>query len=125
MLRTGLLAFAVLSSALTATAQQSVWGQCTFFNLYLTTSKLLTVLSVQHQGGGIGWTGPTTCVSGSTCVRQNDYYYQCLPGAATTTTSNLPSTTPTTTTTGPSPPSTTTTAPGSSQTCPSLRRMKH
>ncbi|KAL5522241.1 hypothetical protein ACEPAF_2098 [Sanghuangporus sanghuang] len=103
MLRTGLLAFAVLSSALTATAQQSVWGQC----------------------GGIGWTGPTTCVSGSTCVRQNDYYYQCLPGAATTTTSNLPSTTPTTTTTGPSPPSTTTTAPGSSQTCPSLRRMKH
>ncbi|KAL5512392.1 hypothetical protein ACEPAG_3384 [Sanghuangporus baumii] len=101
MLKTGLLAFAVLSSALIATAQQTVWGQC----------------------GGIGWTGPTTCAAGSACVRQNDYYYQCLPGAATTTTSNRPSTTPTTPT-GPTP-TTTTAAPGSSQTCPPLRRMKH
>ncbi|KAI1856026.1 hypothetical protein JX265_011923 [Neoarthrinium moseri] len=34
----------------------------------------------QHyaQCGGIGWTGPTVCVSGYTCTRQNDYYSQCL-----------------------------------------------
>ncbi|KAL5512574.1 hypothetical protein ACEPAG_3227 [Sanghuangporus baumii] len=56
------LVFAVLYSALLAVAQQSVWGQC----------------------GGINWTGPTTCVSGSTCTRQNDYYFQCLPRQATT-----------------------------------------
>ncbi|KAF2026802.1 hypothetical protein EK21DRAFT_73363 [Setomelanomma holmii] len=38
----------------TATAQK--WGQC----------------------GGIGYTGATSCVSGSTCQKQNDYYSQCL-----------------------------------------------
>ncbi|KAF8600434.1 hypothetical protein BDV93DRAFT_525442 [Ceratobasidium sp. AG-I] len=29
------------------------------------------------QCGGIGWTGATACVSGSTCTVINDYYYQC------------------------------------------------
>ncbi|OCB85840.1 hypothetical protein A7U60_g7194 [Sanghuangporus baumii] len=47
------LVFAVLYSAQLASAQQSVWGQC----------------------GGINWTGPTTCDSGSTCIRQNDCDY--------------------------------------------------
>ncbi|VDB82870.1 unnamed protein product [Peniophora sp. CBMAI 1063] len=41
-------------------AQSAVWGQC----------------------GGIGWSGATTCVSGSTCVQENAYYSQCQPGAA-------------------------------------------
>ncbi|EJD08183.1 uncharacterized protein FOMMEDRAFT_187171 [Fomitiporia mediterranea MF3/22] len=50
----------LLSFAALAKGQQSVWGQC----------------------GGIGWTGATTCVSGSTCTKQNDYYSQCIPGAA-------------------------------------------
>ena len=30
------------------------------------------------QCGGIGWTGSTTCASGSTCTVLNDYYSQCL-----------------------------------------------
>lgn len=30
------------------------------------------------QCGGIGWTGPTRCVSPYTCQRQNDHYSQCL-----------------------------------------------
>ncbi|KAJ5371533.1 Endoglucanase 7a [Penicillium cataractarum] len=37
-------------------ATQTHWGQC----------------------GGQGWTGPTACVSGTTCQVQNDYYSQCL-----------------------------------------------
>ncbi|KAF3922314.1 hypothetical protein ABW20_dc0109262 [Dactylellina cionopaga] len=37
-------------------AQQTKWGQC----------------------GGIGFTGPTNCVSGSTCQALNPYYSQCL-----------------------------------------------
>ncbi|KAI1805037.1 carbohydrate-binding module family 1 [Daldinia bambusicola] len=41
--------------------------------------------SVWGQCGGQGWTGPTCCVSGSTCSKSNDYYHQCLPAAATTT----------------------------------------
>ncbi|KAK1228484.1 hypothetical protein PQX77_008463 [Marasmius sp. AFHP31] len=32
------------------------------------------------QCGGIGWTGPTTCASGSTCTVSNPYYSQCIPG---------------------------------------------
>lgn len=37
-------------------ATQTHWGQC----------------------GGQGWTGPTACVSGTTCQVQNAYYSQCL-----------------------------------------------
>ncbi|KAK7692593.1 hypothetical protein QCA50_004224 [Cerrena zonata] len=44
----------------TVNAQAQVWGQC----------------------GGQGWTGATTCVSGTTCVLLNQYYSQCQPGAA-------------------------------------------
>ncbi|KAJ8487851.1 hypothetical protein ONZ45_g14184 [Pleurotus djamor] len=42
-----------------------------------------------------GWTGATTCVTGSICTAQGDYYSQCVPGTATAT-SGSP-TTPTTT----------------------------
>ncbi|KAF2015551.1 carbohydrate-binding module family 1 protein [Aaosphaeria arxii CBS 175.79] len=30
------------------------------------------------QCGGIGYTGATACVAGSTCQKQNDWYFQCL-----------------------------------------------
>lgn len=30
--------------------------------------------------GSNGWTGPTTCESGSSCVYQSEWYSQCLPG---------------------------------------------
>ncbi|KIM33763.1 carbohydrate esterase family 16 protein [Serendipita vermifera MAFF 305830] len=53
----------VLSGLPSAWAQASVWGQC----------------------GGINWTGSTSCVSGSTCVYQNDWYSQCLPSSTTAT----------------------------------------
>ncbi|KAI4606814.1 hypothetical protein J4E80_009893 [Alternaria sp. BMP 0032] len=32
--------------------------------------------------GGQGFIGPTTCASGWKCVKQNDYYSQCLQGSA-------------------------------------------
>lgn len=72
---------AVLVGLLAATvnAQSPVWGQC----------------------GGIGWTGATTCVSGTVCTKLNDYYSQCQPGAAPPpTTANPP---PPSTTGGPAP----------------------
>ncbi|KAJ6560689.1 endo-1,4-beta-xylanase A precursor [Mycena sp. CBHHK59/15] len=59
------ISFAALLALLpTAIAQSQVWGQC----------------------GGQGWPGPTTCVSGSVCTFQNDFYSQCLPSAGATTT---------------------------------------
>ncbi|GJE99510.1 CBM1 domain-containing protein [Phanerochaete sordida] len=53
---------AILPAYVNAQAQE--WGQC----------------------GGIGWTGATTCVSGTTCQVLNPYYSQCLPGTASVTT---------------------------------------
>ncbi|EPS35293.1 hypothetical protein H072_11359 [Dactylellina haptotyla CBS 200.50] len=50
------------------------------------------------QCGGITWTGPTTCVSGWTCVYSNDYYSQCLQSTGVTTTTTKTTTTKTTTT---------------------------
>ncbi|KAK6434858.1 hypothetical protein LTR95_008956 [Oleoguttula sp. CCFEE 5521] len=49
------------------------------------------------QCGGQGWSGATTCVSGYTCVRQNDYYSQCIPGTASTTAATTTRVTSTTT----------------------------
>lgn len=71
-----------------ASAQQQPWGQC----------------------GGQGWTGPTTCVSGWTCVRQSEWYSQCLEGSGgNPTTSAAPTTfttsVQTTTNNGGNPPS--------------------
>ncbi|CAA7260315.1 unnamed protein product [Cyclocybe aegerita] len=63
-------------------AQAPVWGQC----------------------GGQGWTGPTTCASGSVCTFSNQWYSQCLPGSAPTT---AVVTQPATTTTSGSAPTTT------------------
>ncbi|KAF2638422.1 hypothetical protein P280DRAFT_471517 [Massarina eburnea CBS 473.64] len=37
-----------------------------------------SVAKQYYQCGGAGWTGATTCVSGSTCTKQNDYYSQCI-----------------------------------------------
>lgn len=36
-------------------------------------------VAVYGQCGGTGFTGSTTCVSGSTCTVLNAYYSQCLP----------------------------------------------
>ncbi|KAH6618621.1 hypothetical protein C7974DRAFT_378803 [Boeremia exigua] len=67
-----------------------------------------------QQCGGVNHSGDTTCNAGSGCVKINDYYSQCQPGAAVTTlaTSTKPTTTATKTTAGstattPSPPAAT------------------
>ncbi|KAI8812461.1 glycosyl hydrolase family 62 protein [Cladochytrium replicatum] len=67
------------------------------------------------QCGGQGWTGPTTCCSGSVCTYGNPYYSQCLQGSGTPVTTTVgprPSTTTTTTTTRTSPPASSPTSGG-------------
>jgi len=64
-----------------------------FRSIIVAAALLAPVLAQQGpwaQCGGINWTGGTTCVSGYTCTKVNDYYFQCLPG------SNSPTTTSTT-----------------------------
>nr|AAW68437.2 cellobiohydrolase [Aspergillus terreus] len=45
-----------------------------------TSASSTSTGGAQHwaQCGGIGYTGPTTCVAPYTCQKQNDYYSQCL-----------------------------------------------
>ncbi|KAI5117037.1 hypothetical protein M0805_004744 [Coniferiporia weirii] len=91
MKRAGLLA--AISAIPLVSAQSALYGQC----------------------GGIGWTGATTCVSGSVCTVLNSYYSQCLPGSASTSSSassSSHSTTSTVTPTSTAPTSTPTTVTG-------------
>jgi len=67
-----LLPISILLAVTLASAQSPAYGQC----------------------GGIGWSGATTCASGSVCTKANDYYSQCIPGSA-------PQPTPTTSTASP------------------------
>ncbi|OCH93528.1 hypothetical protein OBBRIDRAFT_749512 [Obba rivulosa] len=75
------LSISLFSLVAISYAQQEEWQQC----------------------GGIGWSGETTCVSGTVCTELNAYYSQCLAGAAAPSstsvpvqsTSSAPSTTPT------------------------------
>ncbi|KAE8144583.1 glycoside hydrolase [Aspergillus avenaceus] len=43
-----------------------------------TPSSSASVAAHYYQCGGINWTGPTACASPYTCVKQNDFYYQCI-----------------------------------------------
>ncbi|CEJ57932.1 Putative Beta-1,4-endoglucanase [Penicillium brasilianum] len=43
-----------------------------------TTTAIGAIQTHWGQCGGQGWTGPTACVSGTTCKVQNPYYSQCL-----------------------------------------------
>lgn len=58
--------FYLIVAVVAVKAQQTGWGQC----------------------GGIGWGGPTTCVSGWTCEYSNPYFSQCLPNTGATTSSS-------------------------------------
>jgi len=58
-------------------------------------SQRVAGVAVWGQCGGMGWTGSTTCDSGSTCVYSNAWYSQCLPSTGSppsTTTSSSPPT---------------------------------
>ncbi|KAJ3785012.1 glycoside hydrolase superfamily [Lentinula aff. detonsa] len=59
--------------------------------ILLTTGSGLALVEAQVQTygqcGGLEYTGSTSCVSGSTCIYLNDYYYQCIPSSQVTSTS--------------------------------------
>ncbi|KAH6854106.1 glycoside hydrolase superfamily [Chaetomium sp. MPI-CAGE-AT-0009] len=67
------------------------------------------------QCGGNGWQGSTTCVSGYSCVYQNDWYSQCLPGGGASTTLKTSTT---------ARPSATTSAAPSTSTSPNTGKFK-
>ncbi|KAF9051668.1 glycoside hydrolase family 10 and carbohydrate-binding module family 1 protein [Panaeolus papilionaceus] len=54
----------------------------TFVTLAVVAQYAAAAVPVYGQCGGIGYSGDKTCASGSTCVKQNDYYSQCVPGGS-------------------------------------------
>ncbi|KAL5389798.1 hypothetical protein DPSP01_002288 [Paraphaeosphaeria sporulosa] len=64
----------------TATPTASVPASSTTTTAAPATSSAASGGTVPKWGqcGGIGWTGPTQCVAGTTCTKGNDYYSQCL-----------------------------------------------
>ncbi|KAH6629088.1 choline dehydrogenase [Boeremia exigua] len=46
------------------------------------SSPAAATVEAYGRCGGIGYDGPTTCVQGFTCTKQNDYYSQCTAGSA-------------------------------------------
>ncbi|EWC47329.1 hypothetical protein DRE_00297 [Drechslerella stenobrocha 248] len=49
----------------------------TVATLVAATSATPLYANIYSRCGGIGWTGPTQCVPGTTCHYFNDYYSQC------------------------------------------------
>ncbi|KAH6910877.1 hypothetical protein BKA70DRAFT_1423638 [Coprinopsis sp. MPI-PUGE-AT-0042] len=45
----------------------------------LASGTLSAVAPAWGQCGGQGFAGPTTCVEGFTCIKQNTWYCQCQP----------------------------------------------
>ncbi|EPS35503.1 hypothetical protein H072_11047 [Dactylellina haptotyla CBS 200.50] len=54
-----------------------------------------TLAPLWAQCGGIGFTGPTVCVEGATCVYLNAYHFQCLATSSLPTTTSTPLVEPT------------------------------
>ncbi|EED18805.1 extracellular glycosyl hydrolase/cellulase, putative [Talaromyces stipitatus ATCC 10500] len=90
--------------------------------MFWTASLLLVIPVVTAQSpvygqcGGNGWSGATTCASGSCCTYSNDWYSQCLPcsgGGGGGTSTTLTTTTKTSSTT-----SSTSTGASNPTTCP-------
>lgn len=63
---------------------------CARISLRKRNDTLLT-----REGGGTGWSGATTCVSGYVCTASSQYYSQCIPGTASTATGTAPASTAT------------------------------
>ncbi|KAF8893383.1 CEL4a mannanase [Infundibulicybe gibba] len=64
-----------------------------FVVLAVSITSSISTSPIYGQCGGMGWTGDTTCATGSACVYSNPWYSQCIPGAATTPTTTVPTST--------------------------------
>ncbi|KZT40784.1 acetyl xylan esterase [Sistotremastrum suecicum HHB10207 ss-3] len=66
------------SSSSTSTTTSSTTSTTTTTTSTTTSSAAGPTQTHWGQCGGIGWTGPTVCASGTTCKVSNAYYSQCL-----------------------------------------------
>ncbi|EPS44926.1 hypothetical protein H072_1071 [Dactylellina haptotyla CBS 200.50] len=66
------------TSSRTTTSSTTILRTLTTASRSTTTSATGPTQSKWGQCGGIGWTGPTICIAGTTCQALNPYYSQCL-----------------------------------------------
>ena len=97
-------------------AQSQIYGQCKIMFF----SSFRVVKLTHNKGGGEGWSGPTTCVAGSTCVYSNPWYSQCLPSTGASPTSSTLVTSSTSVSKSTSPSGTSTTTSTGAATCTPL-----
>ncbi|KAL2194322.1 endo-xylanase [Corynascus similis CBS 632.67] len=64
------------------------------FVLALAPAAVLAQAPLWGQCGGQGWSGATTCASGSVCQKVNDWYSQCVPGSGNSPTTTTGGSTP-------------------------------
>ncbi|KAF3931789.1 hypothetical protein ABW19_dt0205744 [Dactylella cylindrospora] len=69
---------ATTSSRTTTTTSRTTTTTSRTTSSTTTTTPSVAAVPKWGQCGGIGWTGGTTCVSGTTCTVLNPYYSQCL-----------------------------------------------
>ncbi|KAI2689571.1 CAZyme family GH5 [Penicillium roqueforti] len=62
----------------TTTAATSTTTATAYAQVPTSGSSTVNIAKHYYQCGGINWTGATACESGTTCVKQNPYYSQCL-----------------------------------------------
>ncbi|KAG8812357.1 hypothetical protein FRC19_003182 [Serendipita sp. 401] len=84
----GLVALVAGARAAVITTTKPPAGTTTDSRRATSTSTSACVWPIQQwsQCGGLGWTGPSVCPNGGTCVYMNDYYSQCLYCLKTTST---------------------------------------
>ncbi|KAH0341203.1 FAD/NAD(P)-binding domain-containing protein, partial [Aureobasidium melanogenum] len=71
-------ASASITSVPTSTSETATFTGTTAITSVAVPSPAYTEVPKWGRCGGIGYDGPTKCVSGSTCKYQNDWYSQCL-----------------------------------------------
>ena len=64
----------------------------TFFLLAAAAGSACAQQAAYAQCGGQNWSQATSCVSGYTCQKQNDWYSQCVPGSAQASSQPKPTT---------------------------------
>ncbi|KAJ7173061.1 lipolytic enzyme [Mycena crocata] len=89
-------------------------------SLCISTRLAFAQIPEWGQCGGMGWTGATTCATGTVCTFQNAFYSLCIPGTAAPPSTTGTTTARTTTSTSATRSTGTTSAPTSTSTSTGL-----
>ncbi|KAF3927680.1 Endoglucanase-4 [Orbilia brochopaga] len=70
--------FSICTAVAILAAATSAASTTTKKSTTTTAAPATTLAPVFGQCGGLGWTGPTKCVSSAPCSSYNSWYHQCV-----------------------------------------------